>query len=219
MQLGLWERAEIELAGVAEVAVQLGMPRLRLSAKQHLAMVLAHRGELAEAERLLRTIVFELAARADRRHEAQAHLRLALVLLSAGILEEAEKEARLGAATEDAPLSARAESLSRLAEVLLRRGRLTDARHAASAAMDLLARAGGSTPEGELALRLTWAETLFAAGDVGGARVAITVARDLVLAIAERIRDVDLRASFLARVPENARVLQLAHDWLEGESP
>jgi hypothetical protein len=142
-----------------------------------------------------------------------------MVLLSADNLEAAEAEARLGAATEDAPLGTRAESLSRLAEVLLRRGRVTDARNAASAAMELLARNGGSIPEGELALRLIWSETLYAAGDVDGARAAIALARERVLAMAERIRDVGVRASFLRRVPENARVLHLAHDWIEGESP
>ena len=219
MQVGLWERAETELAGVAEVAGQLGMAMLRLSALQNLALVLAHRGELAEAERLLRAIVVELVARADRRHEAQSHLCLALVLLSAGKLEEAEKEAHLGVATEDTPLSTRAESLSRLAEVLLRRGRVADACNAASAAVELLARNGGSIPDGELALRLTWAETLHAAGDVNGARAAIALARERLLAMAERIRDAGVRESFLRRVPENARVLQLAHDWLEGDRP
>ncbi len=70
--------------------------------------------------------------------------------------------------------------------------------------MELLARDGGSIPDGELALRLIWAETLHAAGDVDGARAAIALARERVLAMAERIREVGVRESFLPRPGERA---------------
>ena len=219
MNAGLWERAEAELAAVAGQAGPLGMPVLERSAQQYLGFVLAHRGELGEAERLLRTVVAEFAAHADRRHESQSHLYLAYVLLLAGNLDDAEAEARLGAATEDAPLGTRAESLSRLAEVFLRRGRVPEACQAAGRAMELLAQNGGNIPEGEMSLRLTHAETLHAAGDFDGARAAVAVARARVLALAACIGDASVRECFLRRVPENARTLQLAHDWIEGETP
>jgi hypothetical protein len=86
-------------------------------------------------------------------------------------------------------------------------------------AIALLERIGGEMSEGEIDLRLTWAEALHASGDGEAARAAIAATRDRLLELAERLSDVELRASFLRRVPENARTLALARAWIEGETP
>ena len=48
-----------------------------------------------------------------------------------------------------------------------------------------------------------------------GARRTIADARARLLAIAEKIADATYRRSFLERVPENARTLELAGAWLD----
>jgi hypothetical protein len=63
-------------------------------------------------------------------------------------------------------------------------------------------------------VRLAHAEALEAAGDHAAATAAIRAAREYVLAVADRIQDPRYRKSFLEQVPENARILTLAHTWL-----
>jgi eukaryotic-like serine/threonine-protein kinase len=64
-------------------------------------------------------------------------------------------------------------------------------------------------------VRLAYAETLHASGDLDGARVAITSARDRLLERAARIRDDGQRKRFLDAIPENARTLECAQAWVE----
>jgi len=45
-------------------------------------------------------------------------------------------------------------------------------------------------------------------------RLALGAGDDRLLAIADKIADPDYKASFLERVPENARTLALADAWL-----
>jgi len=62
--------------------------------------------------------------------------------------------------------------------------------------------------------RLGYAEALDATGDHAAACAAITEARDRLLAQAARIDDPSRRKTFLENVPENARTLSLARQWL-----
>jgi hypothetical protein len=61
------------------------------------------------------------------------------------------------------------------------------------------------------------AEALHAAGQQERARAAIATARDRLLANAEKIGDPTYRKSFLENVPENARTVELAREWLGGD--
>ena len=63
------------------------------------------------------------------------------------------------------------------------------------------------------------AETRKAMGDERGARGAMRSARDNLLKRASRITDPRMRASFLSRVPDNARLLELAQAWGPEEAP
>ena len=63
-------------------------------------------------------------------------------------------------------------------------------------------------------LRLVHAECLHATGDLAAARAAITAARERVLRIAASIPEPAYRKSFLESVPENARTLLLANQWI-----
>jgi hypothetical protein len=63
-------------------------------------------------------------------------------------------------------------------------------------------------------VRLAHAEALHATGAHDAAARAIADARARLLAIAAKIGDPGYQASFLERVPENARTLALADAWL-----
>ena len=91
---------------------------------------------------------------------------------------------------------------------------LDGAVHAARQGMALLGSVG-HIDEGEAMLRLTHAFVLDASGDWPAAREAIAVARDVLLAQADKMSDSAWRTSFLERVPENARTLDLAREWCE----
>ena len=93
----------------------------------------------------------------------------------------------------------------------------SDVREALIAAHDakrLLDQTGG-VEEGEALVRVVYAEALAHAGDQDAARAAIKEARDRLHVRASWLHDATLRDSFLTRVPENARTLELARMWLE----
>jgi hypothetical protein len=78
--------------------------------------------------------------------------------------------------------------------------------------MDVLDALGG-VEEGESYVRLTYAEALDATGDRDAAREAIATARVRILERAAMIHDPRWKESFLERVRENARTLELAKQW------
>jgi predicted secreted Zn-dependent protease len=73
--------------------------------------------------------------------------------------------------------------------------------------------AAGQIEEGESLVRLVWAEALEANGRHDEAREAIGRAHARLMERAAKIGDEALRASFLERVAENARTLELAAAW------
>jgi hypothetical protein len=98
------------------------------------------------------------------------------------------------------------------ARALLELGRAHEALAAAEAAMKLM-EAAGADKEGEALLRVTHAEALHATGASEQARAVLIVARAWILDRAEHIENPDWRRSFLDRVAENRRILELAHAW------
>ena len=68
--------------------------------------------------------------------------------------------------------------------------------------------------EGESLVRVVYAEALAHAGDHDAARAAIQEAEARLRVRASWLLDPALRESFLVRVPENARTLELARLWL-----
>src|SRR6185369_11447372 len=112
-----------------------------------------------------------------------------------------------------APPPLRACALATLAEAWIAEGRAREALDAAREAMDILGSLRG-IEEGETLIRLVYAEALFASGDRDAAQAAIMDASGRLFARAEKVTDPALRASFLDRVPENARTIRRARAWL-----
>jgi tetratricopeptide (TPR) repeat protein len=211
-ELGDYRRA-IECARESlSAATVMGLPRVIAMAKQNLGFALARDGELDEARRVETEAVDMLVAAGDRRLVGFARAYLADILTRAGALVEAEKQATAALDTLGEHSGPRAYALSVLAGVLLRLGRSAEALQRSSEAMSTLETQGG-LEEGESHLRLTYAEALHAAGDRERAEVAIAAARERLLARASKFNDEAWRASFLERVEENRRTLQLAEAW------
>jgi hypothetical protein len=138
---------------------------------------------------------------------------LARILLELGELEAAETEAALGVESFAEIPSELPWALSVLATVKLALGDTAAALAASREAIERLT-SGGSMIESSVLVRLVWAETLDASGDRAAANQAIAEARTALFAFVDRITDADLRRHALITVPEHARTLSLAREWI-----
>jgi hypothetical protein len=213
--LGAVADAERLLEGLAAGDATLGIARsLRRFA---LSWMYADTGALDTA----RALAAELAEQGRAHHspleESRGRWVLGEVLRRAGDLDAADRE--LAAALAMAVPLEQPVILASLARLRLAGGRAAEA---IAAADDAFARAeamGGYALYRGAFLRLTRAEALHATGALDAARAAITDARARLLAIARTIEDPAYRASFLDAVPENARTLALAREWLGEPAP
>jgi hypothetical protein len=100
-----------------------------------------------------------------------------------------------------------------LAAALLAQGRAAEALVAANDAMKQYEALGAFGFRGAHA-RLVHVEALEATGDHAGACQALSAARDRLMIQAAKIGDPAMRRGFLEDLPENARTLALARQWL-----
>jgi tetratricopeptide (TPR) repeat protein len=214
MDLGAYERAVALLREVLAQARALGLTDVEARAQHNLGLALARVGEVDEGRAHERAAADAFHARGNRRMEGASYEYLALIAMSGGAWADAEAAARealrLGTDPEPLPLN-QAESLAILARALLAQGRAAEALDAAREGLRILESLDG-TDEGESLIRLAYAEALAATGDHAAARDAIGSAERRLLARADRITDGAARASFLERVPENARTLELVRE-------
>jgi tetratricopeptide (TPR) repeat protein/tRNA A-37 threonylcarbamoyl transferase component Bud32 len=212
LELGAHELAERTLRDAMATAQQLGLRNVVATARHNLGLVLSRLGRHAEARAMEEEAVIGFRTSRNRRMEGASLEYLALILLDAGQPADAEIAARQALAVASIPPALplnQAESWSILARALLARGKPEEAVEWATAGADALDRLGG-IDDGEAIIRLTHAEALAAAGRADDARAALARARARLLERAARFTDPLLRASFLERVPENARTLALA---------
>jgi len=209
--LGALEEAERELRSVL-----LGGGPYGPSAPLHLfcfAGALADRGALDDAHEVVLGTLAAWQARGLRMYEGQGRRVLADVLCRRGDFAAAERTAR--AALElltSQPLEHMA-AMATLAAAYLAQGRAAEALVAATEAMAHYEALGAFGFRGAYA-RLVQVEALEATGDHAGAARALSVARDRLRIRAARIGDLALRRRFLEDLPENARTLTLARQWL-----
>jgi thioredoxin-like negative regulator of GroEL len=98
-----------------------------------------------------------------------------------------------------------------LARALLAQGRPAEALVSSRDAYAQLERLG-VVDDGEATIRLALAECLIAVGDTTAAREVLDKAAGRILASAEAIEDPAIRESFLTRIPEHRRILELARE-------
>ena len=211
MDFGAFEEAARVLRECIERAERLGLPHVVASAQHNLGFTCGMLGQLDEARALLDTSITTFATQEDHRLECAAHRYRVKVLIMAGDMDVAEREARLALALVPTGPQ-RAASLGALASVLLARGRGSEALGYASEGHAMLAELGPlDTDDAEV--RRAYAEALYVTGNVGAARSAIADACRELLRRAAKISNEIWRQSFLERVHENARVFGLARAW------
>jgi tetratricopeptide (TPR) repeat protein len=201
--MGLHETAHAVLEETSAQAHALRLPRLSQNALQNLGLVFLRQGKLGDAERALTESarLFERDGRADDLCFSLCYL--ALVRAAAG---------EHGAAAE---LAARALSLTALSPRAHALALATSARTAMQVGQHERARAHSAQAmelqrqhdlfEHENMLRLAYAEAH--RDHMPG---ALAAAHQWLLACAARISEPSWRRAFLERVPENARIVQLA---------
>jgi tetratricopeptide (TPR) repeat protein len=211
--LGRYGEAEADLRAFGPVD---GDDLLAVLAALYLALVLVEQGELDEARELAQRRLEMGVARPEGNgalREAEGRWLLGEVAARAGDLEAAERELSRCLPVLQVSVLVWQIAAARLAQVRLGLGRVAEALAIAGEAVASLATAGGPGLRGTL-VRLAHVEALEAAGDDEAARRALRVAWEDLDARAARIGDAEVRATFLTAVPENARVTELARDWL-----
>jgi tetratricopeptide (TPR) repeat protein len=150
-------------------------------------------------------------AQNDRRFQGYAEAYLSVTEYLAGDYPRAEQHARAAAAAWETVLSARPFAIALLARALLAQGRPAEALVSARDAFAQL-ESLGVVDDGEATIRLALAECLVAAGDTLATREVLDKAVSRILTSAEAIEDPASRESFLTRIPEHRRILELARE-------
>jgi tetratricopeptide (TPR) repeat protein len=213
LQLGAYEEAEQVLREAMGRADLMGLGSVRGYAKLNLSLALLRQRKLDEALATADEVLSLFQAQADRPLEATARTYRAMILALGGDHEGAASEALAVIGEPGTTPASRAGAQAILVEARLAEGRVAEALAAAEAAQSILTSLDG-IEEGEALIRVVYAEALMATGAVRDAEAAIADARDRLLARAAKVVDPALRASFLERVPENARTLSRAREWL-----
>jgi len=217
MQLGAYARAEIVFREVLDLAKPMQL-NLVPGALANLGFTLSRIGALDTAWQVESEALRLCGEQGNRRFEAVASIYLALILAMQRDLEAAVQLARAGVnlAVSSPPTLAQAHAV--LSAMLLLRDESDEALAEARKAMELLERLGG-VEEGEALIRLMLMSALARKGDTVAACEAAAEARDRLELRAERIANPAWRRSFLSDVPEHARTIELAAQWLDAARP
>ncbi|AGP35895.1 protein kinase domain-containing protein [Sorangium cellulosum] len=212
-ELGDFAGAEEVLRSALAGAERMGLHELAATTLSNLGHVLGYRGRIEDAQRTEREAIARLHRLGDPRAEGSARTYLARIALLARDFEAAEREARTAAEILQSAPPLRAAAVAARARALLGLRRFDEGLSAAGEANSML-ESFGTLEEGESLVRLTFAESLAANGRHDAAAAAIASARAALLARAERLSDPPWRERFLRDVPDNARTLELARQWL-----
>jgi serine/threonine protein kinase/tetratricopeptide (TPR) repeat protein len=195
--LGIAEPMKLSVAYAIRASLALGAFRLRQPER---AIALA-----TEALTWAR-------AQGDRKLEALTRIYLSRTHGMIGDESHAMAQAESAAAAALPFPALRAYAHGVRADALLNAGRARLAMEPALAAVRLLDEHGGAG-EAESLIRLTHALALAAGGEQAEARLRIQEARARVLGLTERLGDPRHKRWFLERLPENARILEVAREW------
>ncbi len=208
MQLGDYAHACALLAEAVRDGERLGLAFVVSVATQNLGRATALGGNLEHGLELERGALAQFREQGDHHMSAVCRIYLAEIHLLAGEAAAAVNEAAQAAPQLSANPPARAMALAVLARARLAIGdgdALTPAREAYTMLESL-----GGLDEGEMLVRLAYAEALAANGRAEEARALAAVAAERLRRLAERLDDPSLRASYLDAVPENAALLAMA---------
>lgn len=215
MELGAYDLAERELRDVLPMAERMGLKDVVAGAKTNLGITLARGGALEEARAVEMAAVRAAIALANRRLECGCRTYLSTIALLMGDVESSEREARAALEILAVAPPMRALALGTLGRALLAQGRAREAIEATREALTLML-VESATEEGEALVHAAHIEAMLACGLRDGVAKAVEVAWSRLATRAALIRDPVLRESFMTRVVDNARITDLAREWLSG---
>jgi tetratricopeptide (TPR) repeat protein len=211
LEVGQLEEAEASMRQILATAQKLGIKVILGGALQGLTNILAYQGFLDEARATGERAVAMTSAQSDRRFQGYAEAYLSVTEYLAADYARAEHYARAAVTTWEPVLSVRPFAIALLARALLAQGRPAEALVSSRDAYAQL-ESVGVVDDGEATIRLALAECLIAVGDTTAAREVLNKAAGRILASAEAIDDPAMRESFLTRIPEHRRILDLARE-------
>jgi predicted ATPase len=213
-ELGAYADAEKVLERTREDAERMGLATVANDAALRLTFAFVRTNRFEKAVALANEIIESFAEQRDRGGEGHARAYLASVYYLGGRFEEAAEEAAKTIALIEHSPPYRAALLGFYALTLMHKGApATEVVGTASEAICILEQLTGIA-EGEAVVRIAYAEALHYAGDQEGAKVAVTSARDRLLARASKITNPAYKRAFLSAVRENARTFARAGEWL-----
>lgn len=211
-ELGLYEEAEAVLREAIASAERLGLAHTVAVGTQNLGVAIAKQGRLAEGRALLEEALERFTSQRNARMAGNTRSSLSRVWLAMGEAAKALEAGLQGVVDLELVPPLLPGALASAARARLALGEtvraLDEAREAASRMVAL-----GQVDEGEALVRLVLAEALEASGLHDEARTAIGAARERLLGRAAKLTEPAWRASFLERVEENRRTLELACSW------
>jgi tetratricopeptide (TPR) repeat protein len=208
-ELGRWADAEAALRATLAASTELGILSVQTPVRLNLGVVLARQGRVDEALALLEEAVAASGRAGDRRFEYAGLIFVAETKLLAGRVDEARTAIDTATALLDEGSPYRSLALAIESQCRLAAGDVDGAVDAAHRAVSEL-EAIGHSEEGDLIAHLTYAEALVASGDTVAAIKAIVEARKRLDQLMGSIADDELRASFVANVPQNRRIVELS---------
>jgi tetratricopeptide (TPR) repeat protein len=214
LEVGQLEEAETRLRQVLATAERLGLTMILGGGLVNLTNILAYRGSLDEARAAGEQA---LAVQEDRRFRGSAEAYLSVTEYLAGSYARAEHYARAAADTLKVVPTNRPFAIALLARALLAQDRPAEALLSARDAHARL-ESLGVVDDGEATIRLALAECLIATGNALGAWEVLDKAASRILASADAIDDPAIRESFLTRIPEHRRILELARELAASQS-
>lgn len=215
IELGSYSEAERALDDALVSSQHMGLTGVSANVWHHQGMLVARQGDPRSALGLADSAIEAFVAQGDRRMEAAARLYRGFFLALAEDIERSEREVKHALEATGATPPLRAYGLAILAGAHLKNGRADRAERCAREANELLEELGG-VEEGEAYIRLTFAEALDAIGNHDAAREAIATARVRILERTAMIQDAQWKNTFIEKVRENVRTLELARLWKEG---
>ncbi|MBK8255225.1 MAG: protein kinase [Polyangiaceae bacterium] len=208
-ELGALEEAEKALREAISAADKMGLTSLAPHAKHDLGSPLLRLGKLDEVRISQEEALIAFDLQGDKRLQSSAHALLSAVQLLAGDLDAAEREANLALSLAPSDMI-RFTALTRLADAQRARGHHEEAIATADIALKV-ADETGNIEECLVLCYLVRAESLIQLGQRNEAESTLRRARVEIERRAAGISDLTLRGSFVARIPENARVLELCN--------
>ena len=208
IEVGAYRRAERALEQARADAARMHLWHSEAVTKHHLAVACAASGHTERALELQTEAAQTLRELVDARLEGAARLELGRLSLRAHELDEAEHQVNHGVALIHDWPSLLPYGLAIAAGVLLERARATEALARTAEAVERLEELG-RLERGESFVRWTHARAIGAAGDHRGYERAVQRAHQSLMDRAAKISSAELRQSFLASVPDNARIVEL----------